>query len=63
VQAFVAALKGAIAVPVQTWDERLSSVQAQRMLRQAGHKARQQKGKVDASAAAILLQSYLDSPQ
>jgi len=31
-----------------------------RMLREAGHKARRQKGKVDASAAAILLQSYLD---
>lgn len=61
VRAFVAALKDAVSVPIQTWDERLSSVQAQRLLRDAGHKAKQQKGKVDASAAAILLQSYLDS--
>ncbi len=50
-------------MPLVLWDERLSSVQAQRMLREAGHKARRQKGKVDASAAAILLQSYLDSIQ
>jgi putative Holliday junction resolvase len=61
VQEFVARLKTVIPVPVRTWDERLTSVQAHRMLRQAGHNAKQQKGKVDASAAAILLQSYLDS--
>lgn len=61
VQEYVEQLRGAVTVPLVTWDERLSSVQAQRMLRQAGHKAKQQKGKVDASAAAILLQSYLDS--
>jgi putative Holliday junction resolvase len=61
VREFVEQLRSAVTVPLVTWDERLSSVQAQRMLRQAGHKAKQQKGKVDASAAAILLQSYLDS--
>jgi putative holliday junction resolvase len=61
VREFVEQLRGAVKVPLVTWDERLSSVQAHRMLRQAGHKAKQQKGRVDASAAAILLQSYLDS--
>ncbi len=61
VRAFADQLRSAVTVPFVTWDERLSSVQAQRMLRQAGHKAKQQKGKVDASAAAILLQSYLDA--
>jgi putative Holliday junction resolvase len=61
VREFVEQLRSAVTVPLVTWDERLSSVQAHRMLRQAGHKAKQQKGKVDASAAAILLQSYLDS--
>lgn len=63
VREFIEQLRGAVTVPLVTWDERLSSVQAHRMLRQAGHKAKQQKGKVDASAAAILLQSYLDSIQ
>ena len=59
--AFVAKLRETIAVPIRTWDERLTTVQAQRMLREAGHKARDQKGRVDASAAAVLLQSYLDN--
>lgn len=63
VREFMEGLREVVAVPLVTWDERLSSVQTQRMLRQAGHKAKQQKGKVDASAAAILLQSYLDSIQ
>lgn len=63
VRAFVDQLRGVVSVPLIPWDERLSSVQAHRMLRQAGHKAKQQKGRVDASAAAILLQSYLDSIQ
>lgn len=61
VRAFADQLRGGVTVPLVLWDERLSSVQAQRMLRQAGHKAKQQRGRVDASAAAVLLQSYLDS--
>ena len=63
VRDFVDQLRHQVTVPLVTWDERLSTVQAQRLLRQAGHKAKQQKGRVDASAAAILLQSYLDSLQ
>lgn len=61
VQEFVAVLKGAFAIPVQTWDERLTTVEASRRLTQGGTRAKQQKGKVDAAAAAVLLQSYLDS--
>jgi putative Holliday junction resolvase len=61
VRAFVAKLRETITLPIRTWDERLTTVQAQRMLREAGHNSRTQKGKVDASAAAVLLQSYLDS--
>lgn len=63
VRAFADHLRAEVTVPLVMWDERLSSVQAHRMLREAGHKARRQKDKVDASAAAILLQSYLDSIQ
>ena len=48
-------------VPVAMWDERLSSVAAQRALRSAGVKAKDQRGKVDRVAAAMLLQSYLDA--
>ena len=61
VQEFISVLQGAVAVPIQKVDERLSSVQAQRFLREAGKKSRQQRGQVDQTAAAILLQSYLDN--
>lgn len=60
VQDFAAALRNAIAIPVQTWDERLTSVQANRFLIQGGVRRDKRKEKVDKTAAAILLQSYLD---
>lgn len=61
VQEFVAALKGAVTVPIQTWDERLTSAQANRFLIQSNVRRDKRKEKVDKTAAAILLQSYLDS--
>jgi len=61
VQDFVAALKNSITVPIQTWDERLTSTQANRFLLEANVRRKQRKEKVDQTAAAILLQSYLDS--
>jgi len=61
VQEFVAVLKDAVAIPIKTLDERLTSVQAHRFLTEAEVRGRQRKEKVDKSAAAILLQSYLDS--
>jgi putative Holliday junction resolvase len=61
VQEFVAALRSALTVPIQTWDERLTSVQAHRYLAEGGVRARDRRHKVDQMAAAILLQSYLDS--
>jgi putative Holliday junction resolvase len=60
-QEFAAALKAKFAVPIQTWDERLTTAMAQRFLIQAGVRRDQRKEKVDKTAAAILLQSYLDS--
>ncbi|HPC62020.1 MAG TPA: Holliday junction resolvase RuvX [Verrucomicrobiota bacterium] len=61
VQEFVAALKAAVAVPIKTWDERLTSALANRFLLQGNVRRDQRKEKVDKMAAAILLQSYLDS--
>jgi putative Holliday junction resolvase len=61
VEAFVAALKGAVNVPIRTWDERLTSTQANRFLIQANVRRHKRREKVDKMAAAILLQSYLDS--
>jgi putative Holliday junction resolvase len=63
VQEFIAALKHEISVPLKTLDERLTTVQAQRSLIQANVRRNQRKEKVDMTAAAILLQSYLDGLQ
>jgi len=60
---FVARLQEAVAIPIKTWDERLTSAQAQRVLIQGGVRRARRKEKVDQTAAAILLQSYLDSLQ
>jgi putative Holliday junction resolvase len=63
VQEFVAVLKETIAIPMKLWDERLTSAQANRFLIQADVRRDKRKEKVDKAAAAILLQSYLDSPR
>jgi putative Holliday junction resolvase len=60
VEAFVAVLRSAVIVPIKTWDERLTSSQANRILIQGNVRRDQRKEKVDKMAAAILLQSYLD---
>ena len=61
VEAFVAALKNAVPIPIRTWDERLTSAQANRLLVQGNVRREKRKEKMDQMAAAILLQSYLDS--
>jgi putative Holliday junction resolvase len=61
VQEFVAALRDATAVPIRTWDERLTSAQANRFLREANVRRQRRKEVVDKTAAALLLQNYLDS--
>jgi len=63
VEAFIAELRKFVAVPIKTWDERLTSTQANRFLRESNVRGRKQRHKVDQTAAAILLQSYLDSLQ
>ena len=61
VQDFVGALTSAVPVPIKTWDERLTSAQANRVLIQGKVRRQKRKEKVDKMAAAILLQSYLDT--
>lgn len=48
-------------LPVVFQDERLSSAEARRSMRASGSSDRQMRGSVDMVAAAILLQSHLDS--
>ncbi len=83
VQAFVERLKPHIAIPLTFWDERLSTVEARRLLAQRDHpgedewegdgrqrrtvrrrtqtKRRQRGQEIDAYAAAVILQDYLDN--
>lgn len=61
VREFVDALKDRVAVPVKTWDERLTSAMANRALLQGKVRREDRKEKVDKMAAALLLQSYLDA--
>lgn len=57
---FAARLRERVDCPVDLWDERLTTVAAQRALRESGRKARDQRGVIDQVAAQILLQSWLD---
>ena len=61
VQEFEAVLKNSITIPIKTFDERLTSVQANRALTLGRAKKKKKRQNVDAMAAAILLQTYLDS--
>ena len=57
---FVSALRQVLPVPVVLQDERLSTVEAERALRESGADGRDRRRSVDRSAAAVILQSYLD---
>lgn len=60
---FVDALRGAVSVPVETWDESFTSVNARQAFIDGGMKKKQrrQKGRVDEMAARLLLQEYLEN--
>ena len=62
---YAAALKEALVemdldVQMVFWDERLTTEQAERALADVGHNWQERKGRVDAVAAAFILQGYLD---
>ncbi len=59
--AFIAELRRATAIPVAQWDERLTSVQAERALLEGNVRRSVRKQKIDKLAAQIMLQSYLDA--
>lgn len=54
-------IAGELHLPVDFYDERLSSTEARRDLRSAGLSDREQRGNVDKVAAAIVLQGWLDA--
>jgi len=57
---FAGALRQFLPVPVVLHDERLSTAEAERALKEAGAGGRERRRAVDRSAAAVILQSYLD---
>ena len=61
VVAFIDSLAKIVTVPVKTWDERLSTVQAERVLLEADVSRRKRRHTQDKLAAQVILQSYLDS--
>ena len=56
-------LEALTTIPVQLWDERLTTVEAQRVLRESGASIEKRAKAVDRLAAVILLESFLDSHQ
>jgi putative Holliday junction resolvase len=48
-------------VPLQLWNEHLSSMEAERLLAQRGVKPKDRKAKLDAAAAAVILQDLLNT--
>ena len=54
-------LQAVSGLPVEFWDERLTTVAAQRVLRESGISIEKRAKAVDRLAAVILLESYLDS--
>lgn len=59
--AFAEALRAKVKVPVETWDERLSTKSAHDVLIEAGTRREKRKQLVDKIAAQIMLQNYLDA--
>lgn len=58
---FADQLRGKVGCIVQLWDERLTTVAAQRYLHDAGRNAKQSRAVIDQVAAQIILQGWLDS--
>lgn len=63
VRAFAEKLKTFLTIPIIFWDERLSSAQSDRLLREADMNRKQRSEKIDALSASVTLQSYLESIQ
>ena len=61
IQLFVERLKGVLSAPIHLFDERLTTVAAERMMLDQGMKPEQRKARIDEVAASIILQDFLDS--
>ena len=60
-RAFGEALRDRTGLPLVFWDERLTSVEADRLLAARGVKAKDRKARLDAAAAAVMLQDLIET--
>ncbi len=60
-ETFMDRVRGAVRVPVIPWDERLTTVQAERILLEGDVSRARRRQVIDQVAAVIVLQSYLDA--
>lgn len=58
---FIGLLRQSTDIPIRTWDERLSTVQAEKSLRESSMTRKKRTQYVDTVSATLILQSYLDS--
>ena len=63
VEAETEVLRVRLGLPVELWDERLSTVEATRRLQSAGVRGRKRRHVIDQVAATVILQSWLDATQ
>jgi len=61
VRAFAELLRAKVPCEVKLWDERLTSVAAQKSLHASGRNTKQSRSVIDQVAAQLILQGYLDS--
>ena len=61
IQLFVERLRGVLTAPIHLFDERLTTIAADRMMLDLGMKPEQRKARIDEVAASIILQDFLDS--
>jgi len=60
VRAFISHIQGNLTVPIDTQDERLSTVQASKQLSHIGLNQKDLRRKIDSASASLILQQYLD---
>jgi len=60
-EAFAALLAAQVSVPLVTWDERYTTTEAERILRERGVRRDRWREQIDAVAAGVILQDYLDA--
>ncbi len=61
VRKFVDKLKTKVSLPIELWDERLTTAQAERVMIGGGVRRKERRERIDQIAAALILQSYLDA--